>query len=757
MKTKKTTWLMKAAIIVAVIVIPLAYSLFYLGAFWDPYGKLNQLPVAVVNEDRGAVVNGQQRNLGTELVQELKSNNSIKWVEADADDAAAGLKGTKYYAVLTIPSGFSGDIASAKTTDKHPATITYSANEKGNFLAAQILNRAVLEIKEQLETKVDEEITTELVSELQATPGKLQDLSNGLGDMADGSTKLSNGLKDLSKGQNSLVTGVLQLDNGLNALLDGSSKLSQNIGALESGIAQTKTSVMSALPSMNGAAGQTASLTESLQKLATGAQEVSDGLSKASAGTSQLTAAATSNTSGLPALAAGIEKADAGAAKLSTGVNAYVDGVNGLIDQNKALMTKLNAIYASASMTDSQKSAAAQQVLAAAAAPENQSQLQKLAASGSQLKSGASDIATGTGQLKASERALTDLSANLLKLDTSLQKLSDGASQVTGGVKQMQAGAASLGGISDSLGALTTALDRLDAGAKKLYDGSLSLTAGLQEAKTGSNQLVGGGQKLQDGTAQLQEGVTALSDGISSAKSSVDNAIDKANNDLKATQGLSDFASKPVTVNESPINPVPNYGTAFGPYFISLSLYVGALIMFVGIYLDGDEKIPMLSRDSGRRFVRVGVFAVIGIVQAVGLALIVRYGLGIHLANPAAYYLSCILTSLVFIAIVQFFMVCLKDAGKFLSMLLLILQLTANGGTFPMETVPKFFNVISPYMPMTYSVRLFKETISGYDSKAALTSVLILAAIGIFFTVLTMIFTAGSKIRQEKNTVKIIP
>lgn len=741
---------MKVAIILAVIVIPLAYSLFYLGAFWDPYGRLSQLPVAVVNEDSGAEVNGAARNFGSELVDELTRDNEIKWVKTDAVGASGGLNGTQYYAVITIPDNFSRDIASADTADKHVARITYSANEKRNFLAAQILNRAVLQLEEKLETKVDEEITSQLTDKLREVPSQLRELSDGLGDMSDGAARLDSGLAELKKGQNDLAAGAGALDGGLGRLLDGSETLDRSIAALHSGIAQTKSGVKSAMSAMSGAAGQTASLTEGMQQLVSGAQQVSDGLSKASGGAAQLSDAVSSKTSGIPALVGGIDAADDGAGKLEAGVGSYVDGVGALLDQENALMTQLSAIETSPSMTDAQKVAAVGQLLQAALSPDNRQQLQQLAQSGSALKSGAAAVAAGTAQLKAAEGSLSDMQGNIAELSAALKQLSGGAAQVSGGVNALQKKAGALSGISDSMSALTGALDQLDSGSRQLYDGAQALTAGLASAKEGADRVAAGATQLQDGTTQLQDGAKALSDGIGTAKSGVDDSISTANDDLKAADGLPAFASNPVDITESPVNPVPNYGTAFGPYFISLSLYVGAIIMFVGIYLDSDEKIPMLSRDSGRRFVRVGVFALIGVVQAVALALIVHYGLGIKLAAPAAYYLSCILVSMVFISIVEFFMVCLKDAGKFLSLLLLILQLTSCGGTFPMETVPKFFNVLYPFMPMTYSVTLFKETISGYDGKSALTSALILAGIGICFTVLTMLFSVGGKVKQKR-------
>ena len=294
----------------------------------------------------------------------------------------------------------------------------------------------------------------------------------------------------------------------------------------------------------------------------------------------------------------------------------------------------------------------------------------------------------------------------------------------------------------------------MNSGSQALYDGSKKLTDGSHAAKSAGSQLSAGAASLQDGAAKLRDGAAKLDDGVSDAKTAVDNSAADANDQLKSTKGLAAFAADPVDIIEAPINAVPNYGTAFAPYFISLSLYVGAIIMFVGIYLDADEKIKTLSRSSERKFIRVGVFALIGVAQAVVLALLAKYGLGLEIKNTLVYYLSCILTSMVFISIVEFFIVCLKDTGKFLALLFLILQLTSCGGTFPMELVPKFFNLLYRFMPMTYSVNLFKEAISGFDSAAAGSAAIVLVAIGAFFTGLTMLFSLGKKAKEKHSLEK---
>ena len=60
-------------------------------------------------------------------------------------------------------------------------------------------------------------------------------------------------------------------------------------------------------------------------------------------------------------------------------------------------------------------------------------------------------------------------------------------------------------------------------------------------------------------------------------------------------------------------------------------------------------------------------------------------------------------------SIIQFLIRNFGDIGKFLALIVLVLQLAAAGGTFPIETIDKGFQAISPYLPMTYSIKLLRE------------------------------------------------
>lgn len=609
-------------VIIGVVIIPLLYSFFYLDAFWDPYAKLNTLPVAVVNEDQGAQLNGQQRNFGNEMCDELKNSGELKFVFTTVEDAKKGTENSDYYAYLKIPSNFSEVIASASTDSNQVAQLVYSPNEKRNYLACQILNRAVLQIEGSLKNKINSEIISELTSQLSQTPDKLKPLSDGLTKLNDGTTKLSDGTGALVTGSDDLSKGAKTLDGGINQLLSGINKID--------------------------------SKTANINDLNTGAAQLS-----------------------------------AAAKEFNTALTKYTTGVTALINNANSTSQFIGAFVQKNPGVLNDKTFAA--FVGQMGSAQNKAAIQQLSAATSKLTAASSQISAG------------------------IEKLSQGTKSIP-----------------------------------QLKEGLAQIKAGLEDANTGSAALSQGAQKLNSGIKEVNGGAVQLHDGTQQALSGVNQSIIDGNGQVSSIDKLQDFTSDRVKFNQESLYPVPNYGTAFAPYFLSLSMWVGALIIFFAIYLDADGKFKLLSRESTNKVARSFCYLAIALVQAIILGLVLIFALGLEVKNVPLYFATCCLVSLAFISIVQFLMVFLKDIGKFLTIALLILQLTSCGGTFPMQTVPKIFNVLYPFMPMTYSVTLLKESISGVQSSYATQSMITLIAIFVVFMTVTVLLSLARKKRAER-------
>lgn len=713
-RAKRKKWIGCIALILGVAIIPLMYSGIYLASVWDTYGRLDTLPVAVVNRDKGAELNGSHRNLGQELVNKMQESKDLDWVVTDATDARAGLeKENRYYAIIDIPEDFSQNVATAQDVDKVPATITYSANEKRNYIASTILKSAAASLQKELRASVTEQITGNLTEQLNSVPEQLGTISEGF---------------------TTLQTGIGALRSGMTTLLQGSQAVSDNLGTLSNGLVQAK----NGSTQLNDALAQLPALTQGVEQLGNGAAQLSSGLEQAAQGAAALNEGAGSLTTlsgGITALEQGADQVASGAQQyvaLSNGIqqalvaNGYdgaktvvalaqqlqsVSGAQaqslqamiGIIGGNdaviQALTTQYDAIKDNAAYA--QQAALLQQLIGMLQqdlAKGESSAAAQYAAAGTQLTAGATQLNQGVQQLAASTDRLGELQAGIGNLNTALGQLNAGGLQVANGTAALISGSGRLGELTQGVSALDNALGQL---------------------ATGAAQLNGGAQQLTDGIAQAQDGVVQLDEGVANAKTELDGKIAETQEKLKATEGLENYAATGVSVESEPYESVPNYGTAFAPYFISVSLWTGGLSILMSIYLEPNRRLKRLSMDSHNRVIRMLGILGIGALQAVLLGIVAQFGLGLPINDVAGFYGALLLASLTFVSIIECLMIHLGDVGKILSMALMVLQLTSTGGTFPIETSGAFFEVLNRIMPMTYSVNLLKEVISGSDAGMA--------------------------------------
>lgn len=281
------------------------------------------------------------------------------------------------------------------------------------------------------------------------------------------------------------------------------------------------------------------------------------------------------------------------------------------------------------------------------------------------------------------------------------------------------------------------------SGQKKLSDSSYWLYQGLISLSNGSKKLNSGIDDLHDGTVKLYRGLDNVSEVVENSTDLFNEDYYKFINDypderirLMASQGL-----HPITLEDITSEANPNYGTGLAPYFIQLSLWVGGLILLLVL-------IPKDNRLTCSKFSKVSITlgkyivpAIIGIFQAVVLDLVLIYFLGLSPKSKTLLFVFTILLSLTFIAIIQLLIFLFGKAGEIPAILLLMLQLTSSAGTFPIETSPHFFQMINPFLPMTYGMIGLRQILLEGDISAILIEMVILTIFLISALSLRVIFT----------------
>lgn len=618
--------------------IPIMYSGFFLGSIWDPYGQVKNLPVAFVNEDKGAQLNGQMLNIGQSVEQKLKNNHDLGWEFVNKQQADSGVSSGHFYAVVTVPTDFSAKAASITAAQPQQAVIRYTTTPAKNYIGSLVSNQA----SEKVKTSVAEQITQAYAKGVLENIGKLGD---GLETAAGGAATLHGGLTQLQAGAQTYTSGVRQLAvnqrtmaNGLVRLGDGSRQLQAGLGQLSNG-----------LPSES----QVAQLTSGMKQLQSGLNQLNASVynpspmlvSQQNKVQSEAQALAqTMQTSLADLSAAGVVLKDLGSQAVASGGSTTITLPQ--ISQLSQALSKTQTIS----------------VQAAALLKDLQILTQSLSVQQAQLQTGVSTLNNGVNQL--APNAITALNGY-------------------NGVR---------------------------AANNQLLAGSSSLANGLAQAQTGSQQLANGARLLDSRSGVLTNGTSQLAGGADTLATKLADASRQLKIQPTGAATQQQMAS-PVKSETTKQGDVPNYGYALAPYVLSLSLFVGAIALNI-IY---PIRKTFAEQENAFRWwlAKASVTSVAAFVQATILMLIMVYCLGLAPDHPVNFIGAIYLTSFVYMSIVSLLVIVLDNPGRFLAMVLLVLQLGSSEGTFPIQTANSFFQAVNPLVPMTYSIRSLRQAISG--------------------------------------------
>ncbi|MET7017439.1 YhgE/Pip domain-containing protein [Bacillus mycoides] len=829
--------------IIAVLFVPILYAGMFLWAFWDPYEQLDDLPVAVVNLDKGAELDGKPIEVGKGLVDNLKDNKSFKWEFVSEKEAKEGMEGRKYYMLVRIPDDFSSNATTLLKDDPKPLNLEYIPNESLNFLSSQIGGTAIEKIKGEVSSTLTKTYAEKMFDSIKDVSKGLavgaegaNKLHDGASELHDGSSKVTDGLHTLQGKSGEIQTGVGKLFDGsgkvtaglntlnsktgemqigIGKLVDGSGKVTDGLHVLNSNAGIGKLvdgsgKVTNGLNTLNSKTGElrdgSEKVTGGLNKLVsksgelqTGTTDLSNGMGKLVEGQSQLEKGSQAIQKGLQDLNSNVQNSAAGLEEMQSKVPSILNTVNEKIDGAGANVNQLNELTQSTAgdaknaaqevanlqkqieslpkeyqeqlqpfITSAVKNTATVQQKAVGVAGgtnklnEEVKQLKgeihqttnglqnklpnsegvKTLAGGiekltnaqnefvskfhgfgegldnakigaDKLKDGSVQLIDGVTQLQSGSGKLT---AGLGQLSVGVNQLADGSNQVTGGLGQLSVGVNQLADgsnqVTGGLGTLSAGAGQMSGGITQLANGSGQVTTGLSTLSTGSTQLIDGVNKLTDGSGKVTDGLVKVNDGSGELAEKLGEGAEKTG-EVKGTDKTYDMFASPVKVKTEKMAEVPNYGTGFTPYFLSLGLFVGALLLSIVYPLRDTVGVP---KSGFSWFIsKFGVLLSVGIIQAIVADVILLFWLGVEVQSIPYFILFSIVTSLAFISLIQCLVTAFGDAGRFIAIITLIIQLTTSAGTFPLELIPKYLQPFNAWLPMTYSVSGLKAVVSSGD------------------------------------------
>lgn len=668
------------AALAVLTVIPLLYGALYLYAFWDPYGKLDRIPVALVNADRPATAgDGSAVHAGRDLTDELLDRKVFGWTVTDQADATAGLNDGRYHLVFAIPADFSATLAASPEPDQ-PARrgeLKVVNDDATNYLSGLLARSAFSEIR---------------AAAAESAAATYFD-------------RMLIGFTDAKAETGRAAAGADRLHDGLGASQQGAGKIADGMGAAEDGADQLA-------GGLGTSARGAAKLAGGLDQLYTGAAQIADGTSRAAtetrAAAAQVDAAADRYEPLLRRNADTIRRAATlvaeGAQTLADGIDALPARADQVVRRAEEVRDRLDALAkAHPELADDPNLVAARQ-----AAEKAVTTARAMVAALDRA-----DLAALRTQLTEVARTARDVAAAAPHLADDIAAARAKVDQLANGLNTLAQGSAKL---RDGLGGAADGADELRGGLYRLATGARQLDGGLAQLSSGSN-------RLADGLTKLEGGAGDLADGLAAGERKLPGYHD--------ADSRADVLGDPVGLIRHSEHPAGSYGVGFAPYFLALALWVGAMITY--LVLRPVNRRHVMSGAPGWRVVLAGWLpaAAIGLAQVAVLVTVVTLALGLRPAHPVATIGLLALTSLAFTAIVQLLGAALGPAGRLAALALLMLQLTSSGGTYPVQTSPGFFQAIHPWLPMTYVVSGLRHTINGGPAAPVLTAALVLVAFGV--------------------------
>ena len=650
-------------VILGLCVLPCLYAWVNIYAFWDPYSKTGELPIAIVNNDQGAVFNGTPTNIGESVIDALHDNDTIDWKFVDSWQGNYGLYQGKYYAMIEIPQNFTQGLLSITSTAPQKPVVTYKINEKLNAIASKIATVAQTKLLQSIESNFVKTVSEEALNQLHLETEKLNLDDGKLNDMKASFTQASVDIKKLRDHISDSTAKAEDFQRYLSQSPAALTALSQQIEAMQA-VTQanqdltdhTRQTVQSIASDLNYDINQLQTLDTLNQRLLAQLQSVQD--------------------------------------------NTLDDDTIGTMEQTKDILRSLSVILA--------------------ADQDNINTLENVfPLSGLKLLSASLGYVR---ELVQQELTALDAQLPLLKADASdsalsaaLDALSQVSGQLTGKVQTL-----STAYYAESAPLLNSLLKELDLHLQSIRDilalnqalvpqlnalatyGGASSALSMEQANH-LNQML---EELQSKLDQLENKMDELQN-----SENVQDLLDMFENRPSA---ISDFLSSPIVVEKSNVFEELTFGEGLTPFYTVLAIWVGALLSCALLSVESEPKLNEKNLSFRQRhFGKMLLFLLLSLIQSTLITLGNILFLGVNPANLPLMLGTGALCSVTFVVIIFTLVSLFGNVGKGIAAVMMVLQIAGSGGIYPVQTNPAIFGKLHLLWPFTYAINNFREAIAG--------------------------------------------
>lgn len=662
------------ALIIAIglCIIPSLYAWFNIYSNWDPYANTASIKIAVYSEDTGFDMDGEYQNMGNSIIDNLKENDKLGWTfTKDMESTIDGVKSGKYYAAIVIGDNFSRSMINFLNDNMETPSVTYYENAKKNAIASKITQSG----KSTLQETINETfIETVVVTILNSTDAASLTKTNVLSDISDKLTDISNNLSEYN-------ASISMFNASNDNLSDTLKKTDALVSDMQSNMSEENIEA-SKNTANNAIDAYTANISASLTRL------------------TDINTKLTGKIETLRGKIADYKNNHTLVTKLDIikQLGELNSLMNEVINANNEFNNSLKPILEHFKDIDNDNGGNNQFLY--------DSLISSLDLMPALLKTAAQNMTTFT-------QWYTDSKADPANIFTYMD---DALVQCENSINSLNSILTS--SINDSVG---KSGELFKTSINSIYDSLVSASDSLSAIST-----------IINGVDSTLSSVNFTLDTMGELIGNVQNTLDKANTELAALKDdgkyelmqklldkdsseYGEFFSSPVKVTTENVYEAVNYGTAVAPFYTTLALWVGGLLLTALIKTSPDDReefknAPLTQKYFGRYL----IFWLMGQIQAVITVLGDIYLLKIYCVHPGIFMLTASLVSFAFTLLIYTLTLSFGDVGKALAVVLVVIQIAGSSGTYPIELLPSFFRNVYIYFPFPYAINAIRECVSGF-------------------------------------------
>lgn len=703
-----TNWV-AAILIGGLILLPSLYAWFNIAASWDPYGQTDQIPIGVVNEDEGATVRDEEIDVGKELVDSLKDNNSMDWQFVNRKEAMDKVEYGDYFAVIIIPKDFSEKLGTVISDNPEKANVEYYVNEKINAIAPKITQKGA--------TVIVDEISSNFISTVN---GVIFDIFNEIG------IEIEADLPDIERFENyvfEIEERLPEIHKTLETSLSDATSAQGIIKNAQKQIPKAKEATSNGLETIDNTTGY---LKEAEDRVNEMGPKIKQDLEKAQNTANEIN----KFLDDINTVDIDFEKGKEIKSALRAKVDDSIENINRVQGALEVVLEKMKSVEEEpepeADSNDEDEEAEADNEPIKMKQPD-QEQIKKVEDAIDELELIKDGLKEGQDNTDEIDQFITDKQQEVEEILGNIKELSTNTSnRIDAFVKDYNENIeptvlSEIGSAKQTLSDARGILAEVQAMIPEVED-ILSRTGGsLGKGKDTLEEILGEYPYVNDKVKEMADKIRKIQ-----GETDINEIIDLLQNDPDAERS---FFAEPVELHENQLFPIDNYGTGMTPFYTVLSLWVGGLLLISLLATDvaGEGRFTAKQVYFGRLL----TFMTIGFLQTLVVTLGDMFLIDVNVAHPIWFVVFGLLISMVFMAIVYTVVSVFGDVGKAMAIVLLVLQLAGSGGTYPVALLPKFFQVINPYLPFTYAIDLMRESVGGIVWEKAFHDMIFLGVVGL--------------------------